>query len=323
MMSSEKDAGALFDELLEGDEKTTAQPEAKAADAPEATEVKEPEVAEVAEPKAEQPKAFDPNSLPAEAREYFASQNRALEEKFRKLEGDYRSLSGKVPGLQRELARYRQEQQQKPRPTEAKPDDSFFDSPDWKAASAEFPEFAKPIQTLFAAQEAKRKAEQEAHQQKVAALEQRLESLAPNVARAAEFTERYQAEREREGVLRNHPDFEEHVTVGYDREADEGFIGNVSPQMQEYLDTRTPKARDAAIRALISKDPADVDEAMATFKEWRDLKFPKQEGKKAEPSARLKASVTPTVKGRGAGGINPAQFESPGDYFDALQNGAA
>jgi hypothetical protein len=322
-MSSEKDAGALFDELT-----GTAQPEAAT---PEVEVTPEPEVAATPEPEAQpEPKAFDPSTLPEEARSYYDRELKAREERLKTLEGEYKALKGKVPGLQRELARYQQQRPAQPQrapaagnaTTENTKADATLASAEWDRVKQEWPEVAGPLEKLITSQKAEHATELEGYRKALAEVQGRLDSILPNVERVTEYTSRLEAQEARKSVLDQHSDFNDHVKVGYDEETDEAWLQDPSPQLKEYLDSRNPMRRTELVDSLLSTDPEKVAGAMSEFKEWLGLKYPKGEQKKPEPSARLRQSVSAPVKGRGASAVNAEAFTDPGDYFDALQSGA-
>lgn len=299
-----------------------AEAAAPAEPAPKAVE------AEASQPAPAAP-AFDAGSLPAEAKAYLA----AAEERARRAEAKANEWSGRVPGLQRQLAETTKRLAAlengaagiaasatgKPAPaapaSAGAPATVEFDSPEWKAFERDLPEEAKAIKAQMASLAGRL-------EQRIAALDQRLsQDVNPRLGMVDSIlAERDEQEfrAEQRALTEKHPDWLQHIALD-----PEGNPTRMSEPFRAWFEEQP----DVVRQLLRSGQAKDAIWLMTRFKQDTQIAAPAvaQPAPPASPVTEdpdrsrrrenLLRGVTPSVNSPGVARVDPATL-SASERFD-------
>lgn len=249
------------------------------------------------------------NALPEAVRQRWTeseAQRKQYETDLAQARREASALKGKVPGLERELAKYRKDKPAQAAP--ASPSGQQVPAEAWEAFKAQFPDEAKAYEQYQARMAAEIGG-------KLSPLEQRLQEQAEKLERIERMAHEAESEAIQESLDEHFTDWR--VIAGWETQDGQQGDGNWHPEFQAWLDNLPSKARAQADELLVSRDPDDIAHVIYNFK--RDYLILLQEEEAAapqqpQPRPRLAATrdVMPSNSGNGLGsagsrGGNPAE----------------
>ncbi len=305
-----------------------AQSVAEAAAPAEPAPAAEPVKAEASQP-APAATAFDAGSLPAEAKAHLA----AMEERARRAEAKANEWSGRVPGLQRQLAETTnrlaalekgaagKSASVSGQPAPATPASASapatveFDSPEWKAFERDLPEEAKAIKAQMANLAGRL-------EQRIAALDQRLsQDVNPRLGMVDSIlAERDEQEfrAEQRALTEKHPDWLQHIALD-----PEGNPTRMSEPFRAWFEDQP-----GAVRQLLRSGQAkDAIWLMTRFKQDTQIAAPAvaqpappassatEDPDRSRRRENLLRGVPPSVNSPGVARVDPATL-STSERFD-------
>lgn len=305
-----------------------AEPVAEAAKPGEPAPAAEPVKADASQP-APTATAFDAGSLPEPVKAHVA----ALEERVRRAEAKANEWSGRVPGLQRQLAETtnRLAALEKGaagsaagasgKPAPAAPANAGaqatveFDSPEWKAFERDLPEEAKAIKAQMANLAGRL-------EQRIAALDQRLnQDVNPRLGLVDSIlAERDEQEfrAEQQALTAKHPDWLQHVALD-----PQGNPTRMSEPFRAWFEEQP----DAVRQLLRSTRAKDADWLMTRFKQDTQPAAPAvasnappaspatEDPDRSRRRENLLRGVPPSVNSPGVARVDPATL-STSERFD-------
>lgn len=295
--------------------------ESVATETPSGTSTPDP-VSKQPAPESPPPAEFDPESLPEPAKRAWAAKQdefTKLSQQIKSLENDNKSLRGRLPSLQHELATLKAGA--KPKPAEpagepSKPEQKRLEK--WEKFALDYPDEAA------AHEEVLRERDQE-----IAALRSKLDKLGDTVNSIPEKLrlvdeiafrmEEQRAEQERQSVLNEHADFFDHLRLAVevdDNGQEVPVIAHISEQMDKWR-----KTVPASIFNMLASDkPQEVGYAMKLFKQSVAAPAkpdPTDHGARVEETRKktVAAAVTPAIPSNGVTRVDPGSL-NPMDAFD-------